>query len=132
MPRWVTLLVASLSVSSCVSTGNLGLVTKSGTNPGALLSEPHAYTDLGPARGNACRFFLIAVVPWGDSTLSAAVEQALAKSGGDALLNVTTSSSLYGFVPIYNVLSFTCTDVKGTAIRLEPASAPPPAHAATP
>jgi hypothetical protein len=29
------------------------------------------------------------------------------------------STSLYGFVSVYNVFSFTCTSVKGTAIKLE-------------
>lgn len=41
-------------------------------------------------------------------------------SSGDALVNVSTSSSLYGFIPIYNVLSFTCTTVRGTAIAIGP------------
>jgi hypothetical protein len=43
----------------------------------------------------------------------------LASSGGDALVNVSTATSLYGFVPVYNVFSFTCTTVKGTAIKFE-------------
>jgi hypothetical protein len=69
---------------------------------------------------------VIALVPFGDSTVSTAVDRALAASGGDALLNVNVSSSLYGFVPIYNVLSFTCTEVKGTAIQFvdPPGSSP--------
>ena len=75
--------------------------------------------DLGPAEGQACRYFIIAVVPWGNSDVQTAVDKALAPSGGDALVNVTTSTSLYGFIPVYNVLSFTCTTVKGTAIKLD-------------
>jgi len=35
------------------------------------------------------------------------------------LLNVSVSSSLYGFIPIYNVFSYTCTNVKGIAIKFE-------------
>jgi hypothetical protein len=34
-------------------------------------------------------------------------------------VNVSTSSSLYGFVPIYNILSFTCTTVQGIAIKID-------------
>ena len=29
----------------------------------------------------------------------------------------TVSSSLYGFIPIYNVYSFTCTSVSGIAVK---------------
>jgi hypothetical protein len=35
------------------------------------------------------------------------------------LINVTTSSSLYGFIPVYNILSFTCTTVKGIAVKFQ-------------
>jgi hypothetical protein len=62
--------------------------------------------------------FVIAVIPFGDSTFSKAVDDALASRGGDALINVTVSSSLYGFVPIYNVYSFTCTSqYKGSRLN---------------
>jgi hypothetical protein len=109
-----------LVLTGCVSTGGVGMVAKSGANPSELLVRRHRIQELGPAQGRACRFFVVAIVPFGDSAFSTAVEQALAASGGDALLNVTTSTSLYGFVPIYNVLSFTCTAVRGTAIKIEP------------
>jgi hypothetical protein len=90
-------------------------------NPGDLLTNPHTYRELGPANGKACRFFVLAIIPFGNSTISRALTNALQDSGGDALLNVTTSSSLYGFVPIYNILSFTCTSIQGTAIQFGPA-----------
>jgi hypothetical protein len=32
---------------------------------------------------------------------------------------VSVETSLYGFIPIYNVYSFTCTTVKGIAIKFE-------------
>jgi hypothetical protein len=111
--------VLALGAAGCVSTGTLGLVAQSAADPAKLLREPHSYKELGYAEGQACRFFVLALVPFGDSTFSKAVSDALKPSGGDALLNVSTSSSLYGFVPIYNVLSFTCTTVKGTAIKIE-------------
>jgi hypothetical protein len=60
--------------------------------------------------------------------MSTAVDEALEKSGGDALLNATVSSSLFGFIPYYNLFAFTCTSVKGTAIRFTaPQPTPPPA-----
>lgn len=116
-------LALTLTLGGCVSTGNLGIVTPSGANPGALLAEAHPFTEIGPAQARVCRYFVIAIAPFGDSSFSTAVEEALKTSGGDALVNVTTSTSLYGFVPIYNILSFTCTAVRGTAVRFDDARA---------
>jgi len=112
-------LLGLLSLADCTSVGSLGVITKSSADPIALLKTGHSVKDLGPAEGQACRYFALAVIPWGNSDFQTAVDKALAQTGGDALVNVTTSSSLYGFVPIYNVFSFTCTSVKGTAIKLE-------------
>jgi hypothetical protein len=106
-------------LAACSSVGTLGIVTKSMADPASILRSGRTYQELGPAEGQACRFFIIAVVPFGDSTFSTAVERALAEKGGDALINVTTSSSLYGFIPVYNILSFTCTTVKGIAVKLQ-------------
>jgi len=113
------LLLMALLLSGCTSVGTLGIVSKSTGDPGAMLRNAQPYKELGPVQGSACRFFLLAILPWGDATLSTAVDDALAKVGGDALINVTVSNSLYGFIPIYNVLSYTCTDVKGIAIKLQ-------------
>jgi hypothetical protein len=112
-------LLSLLSLMGCVSVGSLGVITKSSVDPVSLLKTGHTVKDLGPAEGQACRFFIIAVIPWGNSDVQTAVDKALAPTGGDALVNVTTSSSLYGFIPVYNVLSFTCTSVKGSAVKLE-------------
>ena len=60
---------------------------------------------------------MLNVVPFGDSVVSTAVDEALKGVGGDALLNVSVSSSLFGFIPYYNVYAFSCTSVSGTAIR---------------
>jgi hypothetical protein len=119
MSKLAQLLCMASILTGCTSTGTLGLVTKSGSDPGALLREPRSYRDLGPATGSSCRYFLLAIAPWGDGTFSSAVEEALTKSGGDALLNVTVSNSLYGFIPIYNVFTYQCTTVAGTAIKLD-------------
>jgi hypothetical protein len=112
-------LLGLLGLAGCVSVGSLGVITKSSLDPVAMLKTAHSMKDLGPAEGQACRYFIIAVIPWGNSDVQTAVDKALAPTGGDALVNVTTSTSLYGFVPIYNVLSFTCTTVKGTAVKLD-------------
>ncbi len=106
-------------MEACTSVGTLGIVTKSTGDPGALLKNATAYEEIGPAQGSACRYFLLGVAPWGDATFSAAVDEALAKSGGDALINVTVANSLYGFVPIDNAFAYTCTDVKGIAIKIQ-------------
>jgi hypothetical protein len=108
-----------VALLGCVSTGNLGLVIPSRADPGEFLSHPHTYRDLGPTEGQACRYFLLSLVPWGDSTLARAVDDALRPKGGDVLLNVSASTSLYGFIPYYNVFAFTCTTVKGVAVKLE-------------
>jgi hypothetical protein len=96
------------------------MVTKSSAEPVSILKNGQAYKELGAAQGEACRFFLLGMIPWGDATLSTAVDDALSKVGGDAMVNVTVSNSLYGFLPVvYNVFSYTCTDVKGIAVKFE-------------
>lgn len=109
----------TLVVTGCSSSGTLGIVTRSSADAGGLLKSGRAFQDLGPAEGSACRHFLLAIIPWGDSTLSTAVDNALQQKGGDALINVSVTSSLYGFIPLYNVYSFTCTEVKGVAVKFQ-------------
>ena len=108
-----------LVVTGCSSSGTLGIVTRSTADASGLLKSGRSFQDLGPVEGSACRHFVLAIIPWGDSTFSTAVENALQQKGGDALINVTVTSSLYGFIPIYNVYSFTCTEVKGIAVKFQ-------------
>jgi hypothetical protein len=119
MRKKIIVLLAAVLLTGCTSVGTLGIVTKSTGDPGAMLKNAQSYKELGPVHGGACRFFLAGVIPWGDATLSTAVENALLSVGGDALINVSVSNSLYGFIPIYNVFSYTCTDVQGIAIKFE-------------
>jgi hypothetical protein len=35
-----------------------------------MLRDTQNYKELGPAQGEACRFFLLGVIPWGDATLT--------------------------------------------------------------
>jgi hypothetical protein len=119
MKKCICLLVTMLLLAGCTTTGNLGLVTKSTGDPGALLRNSQSYKELGLVEGEACRFFFLAILPWGDSSFSTAVDQALGTVGGDALMNVSVSSSLYGFIPIYNIFTYTCTNIRGIAIKFE-------------
>ena len=111
------LLFSVLFLAACSSTGTLGIVTKSSADPLKLIKSSQNFEEIGPAKGEACRYFLLALIPWGESDMGKAIDEALAKSGGDALVNVSVTSSLYGFIPFYNVFSYTCTTVQGIAIK---------------
>jgi hypothetical protein len=113
-------MICLILLTGCSSTGNLGVVVRSSADPISILRTGNNFQDLGFTEGQACRHFFLAIIPWGNSDFQKAVDIALERTGGDALVNVTTESSLYGFIPIYNVYSFTCTTVKGTAIKLLP------------
>ena len=115
----IILILAIVLFTGCTSVGTLGIVTKSTGEPGAMLRNAQPYRELGPVQGEACRFFLLGVAPWGNATLSTAVDKSLSNVGGDALINVTVSNSLYGFIPIYNIFCYTCTDVNGIAIKFD-------------
>lgn len=119
MKEKLLLLSVVMLLAGCSSAGSLGMVVRSTADPGALLKNQTSFREIGPAAGEACRFFVLAVLPFGQSDVSAAVDEALNASGGDALLNVTVSSSLYGFIPVYNFFSYTCTNVKGIAVKFE-------------
>jgi hypothetical protein len=115
--RSAAILLGALIASGCSSTGTLGMVSKGGGS--AVLKSGQSFKDLGPVSGKSCRYFLLGIVPWGDGTASDATRDALEKSGGDALINATVETGLYGFIPIYQVFSYTCTTITGTAIKLE-------------
>jgi len=118
MKKIVVLLMALL-LFGCSSTGTLGIVARSTGDPGALLRNGKSFKELGAVSGSSSRFFLLAIVPWGDGTFSTAVNDALAKKGGDALINVTVTNSMYGFIPIYNIFCYSTTEVYGIAVRFE-------------
>jgi hypothetical protein len=118
----IPIILVSVLLTGCTSVGNLGIVTKPSADNAERLKTGVSFEELGPVEGTACRHFMLAVIPFGNSTFSKAVDNALAERGGDALINVTVSSSLYGVVPIYNVYSFTCTTVNGIAVRFKEVS----------
>lgn len=119
MGKILLVIMAAIAFTGCASTGNLGMVTKPMGDPGSLLTNAQPYQEIGPAKGEACRYVLLGIIPWGDSTATTAVNNALQATGGDALINISVTSSLYTFVPIYNVFCYTCTTVDGIAVKFE-------------
>ena len=121
MKHWSTLcailVLGAALMTGCTSVGNLGIVTKPSANNADRLKSGVSFEELGPVEGSGCRDFILAVIPFGDAGFSRAVDEAISQKGGDALISVTVSSSLYGFIPIYNVYSFTCTSVSGIAVK---------------
>lgn len=116
--RVSAILPGVLLASACASTGTLGMVSRSPAAAEALRNGS-SFQELGPAHGKSCRFFVLGLVPGGNGTVSDATRDALEKSGADALLNATVETNLYGFIPIYNLFSYTCTSVSGTAIKFD-------------
>ena len=104
-------------MTGCVSTGQVGILSRSGADPAALITQANRYEELGLTSGRSCRHFLLNLIPFGDAALSTAVDEALIAVDGDALINAVVSSSLFGFIPYYNLYAFTCTSVEGTAVR---------------
>jgi len=118
------LALSALALCGCTTVGTLGIVTKSSLDAPAMMREGRPYTVIGPTQGYSCRYVLLGVFPFGYGDVQAATDLALKRvGGGDALLNVTTVTGLYSFIPIYNVLAQSCTEVRGTAIKF---SAAPP------
>lgn len=116
-----TLLVAMslLFLSACSSTGTLGIITRNVSDNVAAIKSGRALEEIGPVSSSSCRYFIAAVIPWGDGGLDDAMNEALAETGGDALINVKVTTSLYGIFPIYNVFSYTCVSLEGTAARFK-------------
>ena len=124
MNKTSLLLALIVLFTGCSSTRNLGMILKNNTaEPGSVITSSQPYKEIGNARGRACRYFLLGVIPFGDSTVTKAIDKALKDNGGNALINVSVTTSLYGFLPVgivpYNVFSFTCTSVEGIAIAFE-------------
>ena len=108
-----------VGLSGCSSVSQVGVMTGPAGNPGSIISEARSYSEIGPVEGEACRYFLLGIIPWGDSTPTAAMDKALSTKGGDAIINASVETSLYGFVPIWNIFAYTCTKVRGIAIKFD-------------
>jgi hypothetical protein len=124
MTRILVVILLAAVAAGCSSTGTMGIAAKSMADPGGMLKAGRSYTEIGPVYGRSCRFIAIGIIPFGNGTLTSAVDEALAGNGGDALLNVSVTNELYSLLPIYNVFCWTCTSVNGIAIKFDPPKAP--------
>jgi hypothetical protein len=71
------------------------------------------YKVLGPTSGGSCTDIFIGI-PLGESSVRAAVKQAISKvSGANALINITVNNT----VTNYYIVQTYCVEVHGTAIR---------------
>ena len=106
-------------LAGCSSSVTLGIVTKSSAEPGSLLKSGRTFQELGPVEDKLAATSFLRSFPGERAISPMPCIRLWGKKGGDALLNVSVETSLYGFIPIYNVYSFTCTTVKGIAIKFE-------------
>ena len=71
------------------------------------------YKVLGPTNGGSCTDIFLGI-PLGESSIRAAVKQAISKvSGANALINITVNDTATNY---YLVQTY-CVEVRGTAIR---------------
>ena len=102
----VVLLACALLFSGCIS-APAGLAAS--TKP----LSPGGYTELGPVNGKAWGAILLGI-PIGEMTPARiAVDRAIAKGGGDAMVNVTVD---YTQVNLF-IASILWTSVNGTAVK---------------
>lgn len=110
-------------LSACTSTGTLGLISNSETETDLSPHDSHRFHRVGTEiTGTACRHFILGIIPWGDSDVETALRHALHAHPAlkaDGLVHVTTETSLYGFFPLYDIYTLTCTTVKGIPIRFD-------------
>lgn len=111
--------VVSIVLAGCSSTQRIGMLSLPTESSRDIITEARTFTELGPVEGRSCRYFLLALVPWGNSTPGRALEKALSPVNGDAIIDASVATSLFGFIPVYNIFSYTCTTVSGIAIRYD-------------
>ena len=77
--------------------------------------SPGGYTPLSHVGASDCKINLFGIIPIsGANYTQDALEKAIGKSGGNALINITVES-----VSAYYILwSQTCTEVRGTAVQV--------------
>jgi hypothetical protein len=130
--RLAVVTLTAVALAGCQTSSQVGMIARSAADPAAVVRNAVPYRELGPAKGRSCRYFLLAIIPWGDGTVAAALDDALQPVNGDALTNVLVSSSLYTFIPYFNVFSFGCTSLEGLAIAFQPAGDVAPTTASPP
>ena len=128
--RTLSLALGALLLAGCTSTGSLGIVSDSETETDLGPHDPHTFHRVGSQiSGTACRHFILGILPLGNSDIESAMRKALASHPelkADGLVHVATQSSLYGFFPLYNVYTVTCTTVRGIPIRFDHSPEAPP------
>lgn len=114
----VLILILTHTLLGCSTEGKHGMIVKSSVDVSSLLQSGQAYEEQGFVKGRACHYHVF-LIPFGNSNISEAVEQALDGKGAEALLGVTTSKWYAGipFVLIPSLFDIACTTVTGTAIR---------------
>ena len=97
--------VALLYASGCMSVpSSLSVSTKP--------LAPGGYTELGPATGRAVGVMILGIPLSEPYPNRAAVDRAVQKGGGDALINVTSDMAQIMIGPV----TFIITTVKGTGV----------------
>lgn len=78
--------------------------------------NPPSYKVVGRAQGKSCRTLLFYFIPLGTSTnrYQAAIDDALSKSGGDAIIEMTMDMSFTHGYPLFGRV---CTHVNGLAVK---------------
>jgi hypothetical protein len=101
------------------------MIAKDSANVPNLLHRGLVYEEHGLVKGSACHYHvLFFFIPFGHSDISAALDDALADSGSDALIGVTTGKWYAGLpLPlIRSLFDVSCTTVTGTAIKFQKVS----------
>ena len=99
------------------------MITKDSVNVSNLLHRGQAYGERGLVKGSACHYHIL-LIPFGRSDISVALADALAESGSDALIGVTTGKWYAGLpLPlIRSLFDVTCTTITGTAVKFQDVS----------
>lgn len=119
----LSLVICALFLTGCTSTGSLGILSNSESEADLGPHDDHTFHRVGSEiSGKACRHFILGILPIGNSDIETAMRNALSTHPGlkaDGLVHVSTQSTLYGFFPLYNVYTVTCTTVRGVPIRFD-------------
>lgn len=117
---WLLALALMGGVWGCSTEGRLGMITASSVNVSNLLQVGQEYEEQGLVKGRACHYHVL-LIPFGNSDISVALDDALADRGSDALIHVTTSKWYAGLpLPMLGSLfDMSCSTVSGTAVKFE-------------
>lgn len=110
-----------LAASSAALLFALPFLTACATVPSGLapstvpITAVDVVTQIGPAKGSACKMYLLGILPLQPGRiLERAVQDAIKPTGADALVNVTAETSqIFAFF-----VSGTCTTVYGQAVKI--------------